>query len=278
MGGDTEALYQFRLPSSVVCRHEHFHEDWFERWAKAIEPNWSYELKHHRKLWEWCAIIQALHERKKLTEGSRGLGFAVGTEPLSSLFASLGATIEATDLFVGEEADHWTGTNQHASGLDALYKDYLLNRDLFQRKVSFHPADMRDLSSFTPDSYDFIWSSCSFEHLGNLTLGINFVEESSKLLRKGGVAVHTTEFNCLSDEVTIDNAVDVIYRGQDLRRLKKALEENGFDVAPLDLRLGDDDEDRLFDYPPYGMNNRDHIKLYMQGFVATSVLLIITKI
>ena len=52
----------------------------------------------NRKFWEWCAISQALDERKKLRTGLKGLGFAVGTEPLSSHFAARGCRILATDL------------------------------------------------------------------------------------------------------------------------------------------------------------------------------------
>ena len=51
---------------------------------------------------------------------------------------------------------------------------------------------MRDL----PDdlgSFDFIWSSCSFEHLGSLGEGERFVLEALRFLKPGGVAVHTTE-------------------------------------------------------------------------------------
>ena len=45
-----------------------------------------------------AGIAQALYERGKLKPGSRGLGFAVGKEPLSDLFASFGCDVVATDL------------------------------------------------------------------------------------------------------------------------------------------------------------------------------------
>jgi hypothetical protein len=72
----------------------------------------------HRKLWEWAAISQALDERGMLADGKRGIGFAVGTEPLASLFASRGATIDATDYLADD--DGWADTGQNAKSLDAI--------------------------------------------------------------------------------------------------------------------------------------------------------------
>ena len=55
-------------------------------------------MRLHRKIWEFCFIAQALDERGMLARGRRGLGFAVGTEPLPAMFASRGCAIVATDL------------------------------------------------------------------------------------------------------------------------------------------------------------------------------------
>jgi len=73
---------------------------------------WSAELncqpgRLHRKDWEWCYIAQALHERGMLQQGKKGLGFAVGKEPLISLFAKYGCDILATDM--DEEGAKRTG-------------------------------------------------------------------------------------------------------------------------------------------------------------------------
>lgn len=262
---------------SVVCRNEHFSTSWLKRWAMRIEPLWTPEHPRQRKLWEWCAISQGFFERGKLQPGKRGLGFAVGTEPLSSLFASFGATIEATDLAVGEESSNWNASNQHASTIDAIYKTQLLTKDEFMSRVTFHPADMRDLTSFSGEKFDFIWSSCSLEHLGNLNLGLKFVEESSKLLNSGGVAIHTTEFNCTSNQSTIEEGGSVIYRQSDLVSLKVRLENLGFSLSEYDFFIGDDEEDRLFDYQPYGQHGRHHLKLLIGGYIATSIVIIIER-
>jgi hypothetical protein len=77
------------------CTRDRIESPNFRYWAArmALKPGGL-----HRKAWEWCFITQALHERGKLGVGTRGLGFAVGEEPLSSLFASMGGEVLATDL------------------------------------------------------------------------------------------------------------------------------------------------------------------------------------
>ena len=100
---------------------------------------------------------------------------------------------------------------------------------------------------------------------------------SSKLLAPGGVAVHTTEFNCTSNKFTYFDENITIFRERDICELKARLEAEGFTVEPLDFSLGSDEEDVLFDYEPYYTRDRHHIKLLLCGFVATSILLIIER-
>lgn len=169
---------------SILCRHEHFHTEWMQHWAGRLHHKWPITL--HRKLWEWIAAAQALHERGCLGPEKRGLGFAVGNEPLPALFASIGTTIEATDSLKG------------------LFRPKLLDRESFDRLVTFHHADMNDLSGFDRGAYDFIWSSCAMEHTGSLESGLRFVRDSMDLLKPGGVAVHTTEFNLSSLTSTVE--------------------------------------------------------------------------
>src|SRR5690349_11463990 len=103
---------------SEACTQRRAQSSAFRYWAKRLREKPG---GLHRKLWEWCYIAQALYERGMLGEGRRGLGFAVGSEPLSSLFAGFGCAIVASDLDP-ESADRagWVSTNQHASSLAQL--------------------------------------------------------------------------------------------------------------------------------------------------------------
>ena len=229
----------------------------------------------HRKLWEWCFITQALYERGMLREDRRGVGFAVGNEPLTGLFAKLGCSIVASD--VGEEIarrEGWTDTNQHANGVAQLNQRGLCPSDEFAERVQFREVDMRaiprDLCGF-----DFLWSSCALEHLGSLQAGMDYVLAAMACLREGGVAVHTTELNCDSDLETVEVGGSVIYRKRDLLALADALRREGHQVASFDFNLGTSDADRHVEEPPY--HGTPQLKLRLGTFASTSFGLIVQK-
>ena len=262
---------------SILCRREHFDSDWFARWSERIGYPAPAAQHLHRKVWEWTAITEALTERGCVAPGKRGLGFAVGAEPIVSLFAALGAEIEATDLIASDTVDIWRSAHQHSDSKDSLFRGDIIDRTAFDERVSFHNADMTDLAAFERNSYDFIWSSCAMEHLGSLTAGLNFVSAAMDLLKPGGVACHTTEFNISSIDETLTEGMNVIYREADLRGLDRALRLKLCCVEPFDLAPGTDAEDILYDFPPFGQHGRTHVTLLLDGYIATSTLLICRK-
>ena len=241
---------------------------------------WSTRLRDrpgmlHRKPWEWCFIAQALYERGVLADGRRGLGFAVGMEPLSALFASLGCRIVATDIGRdGADDAGWIATNQYASSLLQLNSRGICDDGVFAERVVLREADMRHIP---PDlrGFDFIWSACALEHLGGLRQGMDFVLEGVECLSPGGIAVHTTELNCESDRSTVEHGHSVIYRRRDLRELAELLQARGHSIEPFDFDLGSSEADLYVDEPPY--NGRTHLKLRVDGYATTSFGLIIRK-
>jgi hypothetical protein len=259
----------------MVCRHEHFSTPWFKEWSRRIHLDGH----AHRKAWEWCGIAQALEERDMLRKGRFGCGFAVGKEPLPSLFASMGARITATDAFPSEEADGaWASTGQYAAALSDIHMPDLIEEDRFLTHVEFRYADMRAPESFPDQQYDFLWSSCAFEHLGTLEAGCHFVLSSSdQLLKAGGVAVHTTEFNVSSLDDTLTAGDNVIYRRKDIEDIGASVRRVVCGMLPVNYDLGLDPEDLNYDYLPYGAHGRNHIKLLIGDYVATSILIIIQK-
>ncbi|MDA0265661.1 MAG: methyltransferase domain-containing protein [Cyanobacteria bacterium] len=264
---------------SMLCRYEHFQSPWFQRWSQEMGL-YSCEALHlgakfHRKAWEWCAIAQALSERGMLEPGKRGLGFAVGTEPLPALFAKYGVSVLATDLDVRDRrAKAWASTNQHASSLDKLYYQKILAKDTFESNVDFQFADMkspRDIEG----KFDFIWSSCALEHLGNLMEGFAFIFKACRLLKPGGICVHTTEYNITSNDDTIECGPSVIYRRRDIENLDFLLRRSGFCLEKVDFWAGRDLHDRVYDTEPYYQSGKQHIKLLLDGHVTTSMTLVI---
>ena len=223
----------------------------------------------HRKLWEWCFITQALHCEGMLQPGRRGLGFAVGKEPLVGQFAALGASILASDLDIDRAAEAgWVASGEHAAALTALNGRGLCPQERFDQLVEFRPIDMLDLPTDELTDFDFLWSSCAFEHLGSLEAGIGFVVNAMKCLRPGGLAVHTTEFNVASNDDTVCDGGTVIYRQRDIEHLVEVLRAQGHQIV-VDFNRGTTPTDYYVDIPPY--HHHPHLKLHLLGHVTTSI-------
>jgi SAM-dependent methyltransferase len=257
---------------SSLCTRGQLESPAFRYWAAQMQESW----RLHRKLWEYCFILQALYERDMLSAGRRGLGFAVGEEPLPSLMASLGCEVLATDLDAADtRAEVWAQTAQLAASLEGLNRRRLCNEDEFRRRVSFRPVDMNRIPADLR-GFDFTWSSCSFEHCGSIGLGKRFIREQMNCLKPGGLAIHTTEFNLSSLEETVDTGTTVIFRRQDIEALIRDLQAEGHTVEKLQLDVGASVEDSFVDIPPYSSNV--HLKLELfHKYVSTSVALIIRK-
>lgn len=227
----------------------------------------------HRKHWEWAYIYECFARLGLLVPGNRGLGFGVGRELLPALFARSGVTVTATDN--PSDDMNWGEANQYGGTRDALFAPHIIDRGRFDQLVTFEPCDMTRLPAYL-SGYDFCWSSCCFEHLGDLKKGLDFVLESvESCLTVGGVACHTTEFNLSSDEATIEVGRDVIYRKRDLLQLCAILEDRGHHVEPLRIEPGNLVPDFLVDLWPYRLN--PHLKLRIGDFVATSIALVIRR-
>jgi hypothetical protein len=104
-----------------------------------------------------------------------------------------------------------------------------------------------------------------------------FIKNSLKTLNPGGIAVHTTEYNVSSDTATVDNNPSfVLFRRQDIERLKAELSSEGHYVWPIDYNAGNGVVDNYVDFPPYSQHDM-HLKLHLGKFTSTSIGLIIKK-
>jgi len=269
---------------SMVCKYSDFLTPWYREqegklciralytWHSAADFDFI-----NRKFWEWCAISKVLDERAMLDTGKSGLGFAVGTEPLPAYFASRGCKILATDL-APESSAEWIKTVQHAGEKAALFRPELVDRVIFDEVVSFEFVDMKTLKGLSiSDEFDFLWSSCAFEHLGSLEAGLEFVMKSAELLKPGGTAVHTTEFNLYSNNETLDSGPSVIYRRRDIEALCADLNQRGYVVDEPDYDAGTHPYDVDYDTEPYMTSGKPHIKLRLGEHICTSLLIVIHR-
>ncbi len=256
---------------SRLCRQGDFATDAFRYWIGRT----GWPLSMHRKLWEWFFVADALWARGMLRPGSRGLGFGVGQEPLTALFAAHDCTIVATDLDPASPAvaeDGWIVTQQHASEISALDYPAICPSEKLRQRVSFQPVDM-NLIAPGLTGFDFAWSACCFEHLGSLRNGIDFVVNAMACLRPGGIAVHTTEFNLGSNTDTVETTALSLYRRRDIEELVSRLEDEGHAVEPIDWNRGRGIADGYVDLPPY--NAPMHLRLRLAEFDCTSIGLIV---
>jgi len=124
--------------------------------------------------------------------------------------------------------------------------------------------------------FDFCWSACAVEHVGDLERSKHFVLDMVKCLKPGGIGVHTTEFNVFSDEATEVAGDTVVWRRVDLLQVQEDLRRQCHRMAELDLTSGHMPGDSYVDEQPY--KGIPHLKLRLPcGFVSTSVGMIVER-
>ncbi len=213
-----------------------------------------------------------------LKYGKKGIGFAVGNEPLPAYFASCGCNVLATDLDpYNEEAKDWIATGQNASGnLKKLNELNICKQQMFDKNVKFKYMDMNHIPKDVC-GYDFCWSSCAIEHVGSLEKSKIFLKRMLNVLKPGGIAVHTTEYNLSSDEETIFKGPNILYRKRDLEEMAEWLQNLGHEIV-FDFSVGNDEGDLFTDTPPYYEKNpKYHLRLDIGGFHSTSIGIVIRK-
>ncbi|WP_235399196.1 SAM-dependent methyltransferase [Sphingomonas sp. SRS2] len=258
-------------PISQMCTAHQIDEPLYAEWCARIGQAPS----RHRKQWEFVFICRTLEHYGVLRSGSRGLGFGVGIEPLSSAFAATGCHIVATDLAADDDrAQAWNKTDQLGANLRQIYHPHLCEEKAFFDRVRFREVDMNAIPADLRD-FDFTWSSCAYEHLGSIQAGLDFFENSLRCLKPGGIAVHTTELNLSSNTDTLDDGATVIFRRRDFEQLAIRLIRQGHEVIPLTFDSGESELDRVIDLPPY--SSGPHLRLALLRWVATSFGMIVRK-
>jgi hypothetical protein len=118
-------------------------------------------------------------------------------------------------------------------------------------------------------TYDFLWSLCSVEHVGSIRQGLRFMIKSLELLKPGGTAVHTTEFNLKSLSSTLDNGNTVMYRKMDADALRECAIKKGYSMPPICYDIGKGPLDYTVDMPPYSPDH--HLRLQLADYTSTCI-------
>jgi 2-polyprenyl-3-methyl-5-hydroxy-6-metoxy-1,4-benzoquinol methylase len=251
---------------SQTCTAAQFKESHYLRLANEIRQ----EPRFHRKQWEYIYILRALEQFDLLRAEATGIGFGCGKEPLAVVMANAGARVVVTDIPPLDSSDrHWGS----AAAMDLFYGG-ICSEERYLEHVTFRAVNMNEIP---PDlgTYDFLWSCCALEHLGSLRAGMDFIINSTKCLKPGGVAIHTTELNMSSDDETFESPGLSLYRKRDLHQLAAELLQVGCQVLPMNFYSGEQPEDVYVDLPPY--KQEIHLKLQVEKFAVTSFGLIVVK-
>ena len=261
-------------PKSKLVKYSDWKSEHYSYWPYRLDI--SYPVSPQRKWWEFIEIANILFRVTGL-DGKKGIGFGVGEEPMTSALASLGSTILATDIGANHESSKDWDNGQLAKNIESLYKPEIIDRDKFDKNVRFEELDMNNILDRVDlvEEFDFSFSCGSIEHIGGIEQTIQFLVNQMEVLKPGGIAVHTTEYNLESNDETLNAHNICLLRIKDLEELDKRLKEKGYELLPIDYSLGEEPEDTFVDRPPHQFHQ--HLKLESCGFTHTSILLVIRK-
>lgn len=238
-----------QICNSVFCNSVFWKYPFFKHWAELMKFDGHVLMA---RLWEYVFIVQALFENGYLKQGAKGLGFGVGSEPLSALFAYLDCEIIASDLGVETKmVRQWFARNQHpGTDVNNLNLKGICPKDKFLKNVSYRTVNMNNIPCDLK-GFDFCWSCSAVEHLGGKEKSFAHILKSLETLKPGGLLVFTTDYNLTSDVETDENPYCYLFTQRDLSRLTDELVSMGHYVYPLDLLEGQLLTDKFVDVYPY---------------------------
>lgn len=224
--------------------------------------------RFHGKQWQWASILRQarLASTDESVEGRQpvAIGFGVGTEPIPALLAKWGFKVTASDYFDGPDSQEWAKTNQMVQNYSAsaLNDRQICPDNVFDSNVELINLDMNCIPKSWHGTADFIWSTCALGHIGGYQKGLEFILQSAKTLRPGGVAVHTTEV-VVDDKDCLDSPGLSLYRRHDIWVTLQQLKAQGFSVPEHFFDPGKGLFDELLSPEP---NHPDpHIKIEILG-------------
>jgi SAM-dependent methyltransferase len=174
------------IPLGKVCDAA----DWFDPQVLAVIQGELGELpRFHRKQWEFAMLFRALETLGRLRPDSVGLSLGGGRELLLYAVARHVRQLVVTDLY-----------DPHTTWAEARTDD----PDRFVKQGKPFPVDdarlralrmdMRQLE-FPDQSFDFAYSACAVEHIGEWPDFLRHLSEVHRVLKPGGVYAFTTELH-----------------------------------------------------------------------------------
>jgi SAM-dependent methyltransferase len=174
--------------------------DWFDPELLNVIINELEETPRlHRKQWEFGMIFLTLQKLGMITPEKTGLSMGGGNERVLYSIARKIKKLIVTDLYEMETS--WdTARTSNADEFVRTNKPFYVDDE----KLEILNMDMRKLK-FQDNSFDFCYSSCSFEHIGHYNDFLRHLNEAYRVLKEDGVYVFTTEFNFSNETIKDQN-------------------------------------------------------------------------
>ncbi len=170
--------------------------DWFDpEFERIIRSELEEEPRFHRKQWEFAQIFRALQALGFLNANSRGLSMGGGDERLLYAVARHVRHLTVTDLYGSGSAWDGARTDNPDRSLKAAAPFAIDPSRLTVKRM-----DMRAIE-FEDASFDFCYSSCAMEHIGEYDDFLEHLREVRRVLKDDGVYVLTTEFHYGEDVI-----------------------------------------------------------------------------
>lgn len=175
---------KFMLSTSKICDAA----DWFDLEVKMVIENELREsARLHRKQWEFAMIFLTLKKYGLLNENKIGLSLGGGNERVLYSIAKYVRKLIVTDLYEDNTSWDCARTNDPDEFIK-FSKPFPVDDD----KLQALRMDMRNLD-FEDNAFDFCYSSCAIEHIGEHNDFLQHFNEVNRVLKDGGIYVLTTE-------------------------------------------------------------------------------------
>ncbi len=246
---------------SEVISEKRFLESNFFLWMDLLRD----PPRLHSKQFQNYAIMEAANSILDLGKnGVKAIGFGVGVEPIPAGLAKLGYKVLATDFLEGDIALDWKNSNQLLSSPEDLNSRGILTENEFINQIKFMSMDMNNIPEELNNEFDFVWSSCALGHIGGYQNGLDFIHRSVKLLKPGGIALHTTELDVSSEDSKFDFPTLSLYRESDIKALLDTLKSEGYLVEHFRIdHKWKGKSERFIAREPWG--DQPHIRIEVLG-------------
>ena len=172
--------------------------DWFDpEFKSVVEKELRETARFHRKQWEFAMIFLTLKKLGFLRDDKIGLSLGGGNERVLYSISNHIKKLYVTDLY--DDSTSWDcARTANPDEFIKISKPF----DYDESKIKALRMDMRNLD-FEDSTFDFCYSSCAVEHIGDFEDFIQHFNEVYRCLKDRGIYVFTTEL-CLSDKTIKD--------------------------------------------------------------------------